>query len=194
MLPQVTFIPCLMKQKVCECSLRQSKSTERETVVLSPKAQLLPTTCNSAMWTPAGTSLVSASPAWSTGASAALCATPRIPKEPQHCWQLTAPQAPQRQPHHARCSCPAHLQQELVPTLLRTSHFSRWLSGATKEPSEGGAKQKRGFKQELRESICADIHQCHSLAAKAIFINHVSKLATNLYKETDGLVVAVCHH
>lgn len=63
------------------------------------------------------------------------------------------------------------------------------------EPREVGAKQKReGFKQELSESICADIHQCHSLAAKAIFINHVSKLATNLYKETDGLVVAVCHH
>lgn len=39
----------------------------------------------------------------------------------------------------------------------------------------------------LHPSIWADIYQCQSLAAKAIFINQVSKLATNLYKETDGL-------
>lgn len=40
----------------------------------------------------------------------------------------------------------------------------------------------------LHPSIWPDIDRCQSPAAKAIFINQVSKLATSLYKETDGLV------
>lgn len=163
------------------------KGRHQWAMLLFPKAQLLQSTCNSAMWSPAGTLLVLVSPTRSTRASTAQCATPSTPGGNPN---TVGSSQPSRLPHHNR-NAPNRV---LVPTLLRTSHLPRWLSGATEEPSEVGAKQKRGFKQELRESICADIHQCHSLAAKAIFINHVSKLATNLYKETDGLVVAVCHH
>lgn len=178
----------------------QKKGHQMAAVLLFPKAQFLQIPCNSAMWSPAGTPVALVSPTWSTRASAALCATPRSPGGSLD--TVGSSQTPRLPPSSPTmpgapalpdCNRSAP-ERVLVPTLLRTSHFPRWLSGATKEPSEVGAKQKRGFKQELSKSICADIHQCHSLAAKAIFINHVSKLATNLYKETDGLVVAVCHH
>lgn len=50
------------------------------------------------------------------------------------------------------------------------------------------------FQRERCVSIWAGIQQCLILAPAAIFIYHISKLATNVYKETDGRLVAVCHH
>jgi len=58
---------------------------------------------------------------------------------------------------------------------------------ATGHPRPPRHPSRQDLRPALHPSIWPDIHQCQSLAAKAIFINHVSKLATNLYKETDGL-------
>lgn len=45
----------------------------------------------------------------------------------------------------------------------------------------------------LHPSIWSDIYQCQSLAAKAIFINQVSKLVTKFVQRNRWVGVAVCH-
>lgn len=113
-------------------------------------------------------------------------AQPHIPKQEQKTGEM--PYVPRAL---VPATLPANRRESRASSLNPQGHLlgSGWLQlgKATGHPRPFPHPPRRDLRPALHPSIWPDIHQCQSLAAKAIFINHISKPATNVYKETDGL-------